>query len=71
MVGRVRPSVRFLPVRFERRTREAEPTGQDGALSGSETGAAAGQRPRRPPWLSTGSLQVGGRSQALGLSDSP
>lgn len=61
--------MRFLPVRFERRTREAGPTGQDGALAGPEAGAAAGHRPRRPPWLSTGFLQVGGQSQALDLLD--
>lgn len=65
VAGTALPRVGFRPVRFERRAGEAGPTGQDGAPAGPETGAAAGQRPRRPPRLSTRFLQVGGRSPAL------
>lgn len=57
----------FFPVHFQPRTREAGPAEEDGVVAGSEARAAAGQRPRRPPRLSTNFLQVGGQSQALGL----
>lgn len=40
---------------------------QDGTLAGPETRLAAGQRPRRPPWLSTGFLQVGGQRAARAM----
>ena len=52
---------------FERSTQGAGPTGQDGVPAGPETRAAAAQRPRWPPRLSTSFLQVGGQSHALGL----
>lgn len=57
----------FLPVHFQSRTREAGSAEEDGVAAGSEARAATGQRPRRPPRLSTNFLQVGGQSHALGL----
>lgn len=57
----------FRPVGFARRTREAGPLGQDGVTTGSEARAAAGQRSRRPPRLSTSFVQVGGQRHAVGL----
>lgn len=54
---------------FPRRTGEAGPAGQDGVAAGPEARAAAGQRPRWPPRLSTSFVQVGGQpcSWLLGL----
>lgn len=60
-------SGRFPPVGFPRGAGEAGPGGQDGVGAGPEARAAAGQRPRRPPRLPTGSLQVGGQSPALSV----
>lgn len=48
-------------------TWEGGPMEQDGTLAGPETRVAAGQRPRRPPWLSTGFLQVGGQRAARAM----
>lgn len=60
-------SGRFPPVGFPRGAGEAGPGGQDGVGAGPEARAAAGQRPRRPPRLPTGSLQVGGQGPALSV----
>lgn len=46
---------------------EAGPVGKDGVTAGPEARAPAGQRPRRPPRLSTNFLQVGGLSHAVRL----
>lgn len=57
------PAAEWLvpPVGFPRRAWEAGPAGQDGVAAGPETRAAAGQRPRWPPRLSTSFVQVGGQ----------
>ena len=57
------PAAEWLvpPVGFPRRAREAGPAGQDGVVAGPEARAAAGQRPRWPPRLSSSFVQVGGQ----------
>lgn len=65
------PAAEWLvpPVGFPRRAGEAGPAGQDGVAAGPEARAAAGQRPRWPPRLSTSLVQVGSQpcSWLLGL----
>ena len=67
VVGALQLSGSFPPVGFPQCAGEAGPAGQDGVASGPEARAAAGPRPRWPPRLSTGFLQVSGQSHALGL----